>query len=137
MRPNIMIIDDAPAEIQLMRECLNMVDPSILLVSANSGDEAIQQLRTGQNGLPKVILLDLRMVRKSGLEVLSELKCDPSLKKIPVCMFSNGARERDVVDAYEKGASFYFKKPDGIEDLKKFLEHFIGIWFRFASLPAR
>jgi len=128
-----MIVDDADDQLQLMKNVFRIVDPTLQIVTADSGDAALKHLRAPSTKLPKVILLDLRMPRKSGQEVLSELKADPLLKRIPVCIFSNADIESEVCDCYDRGASFYFKKPSGLDSLKKFSEHFRGIWFTFAS----
>ena len=128
-----MIIDDTADQIQMMRAVFKIVDPALQIISASSGDEALKTLRMDPNSRPKVILLDLRMPGKCGSEVLAELKSDPELRRIPVCAFSNGDVETDVCACYEAGASFYFKKPTGLESLKRFAELFRGIWFDVAS----
>lgn len=133
MRPHLMIIDDTVDQVRLMRMIFGMVDPSIEIVTAQDGDEALQLLRRDPKRLPKVILLDLKMPKKSGHEVLSEIKSDPLLKRIPVCTFSVGDSPGDVRESYERGASFYFKKPSGLDELKRFVEHFKGLWYEFAS----
>ena len=133
MRPHIMIVDDTPDHLLLMRRIFKMVDPTLQIITSASGDEALHALRSAPRGLPKVILLDLRMPGKSGQEVLSELKSDPSLRAIPVCAFSNGDVQSDICECYERGASFYFKKPAGLDDLKKFADAFNTIWFQVAS----
>ena len=136
MRPDLMIIDDTYDQLLLMRGALRMVGPTLQIVTAQSGEVALKMLRAEPQNLPKVILLDLRMPGKSGQEVLSELKADPILKKIPICIFSNADIESEVCDCYLRGANFYFKKPTGLAELKEFLEHFISVWFTFASLCA-
>lgn len=133
MRPHLMIVDDAVDQVELMRSVFLMVEPTMEIVSANDGDEAMDLLRADPRRLPKVILLDLRMPRKTGHEVLTEIKSDPSLKRIPVCTFSSSDNAEDIRESYERGASFYFKKPTGLEELTKFAEHFKGLWFDFAS----
>lgn len=133
MRPHVMIVDDAADQLELMRMVFKMVDPGLQVTTASGGNEALAILRSNPNLRPKVILLDLRMPGKDGKAVLAELKSDPDLKRIPVCAYSNGDVEKDVCDCYEQGASFYFKKPTGLEPLKKFVEQFNGIWFEFAS----
>ncbi len=133
MRPDLMIVDDADDQLQLMKSVWRMIDPTLQIITADSGDAALRTLRVPSSRSPKVILLDLRMPGKSGQEVLSELKADPLLRRIPVCIFSNADLESEICDCYERGASFYFRKPSGMAGLKQFLEHFRGIWFTFAS----
>ena len=131
MKPHLMIIDDAPDQIELMKTVFNMVDSSLQITSVNDGDEALRLLRT--NKRPRVILLDLRMPKMSGQEVLEKIKADPALRTIPVCTFSSSDDPKDIRDSYTNGASFYFRKPSGIDDIVKFAEHFRALWFDFAS----
>ncbi len=133
MRPHVMIVDDAFDQLQLMRGVFKMVAPLIRVVTATSGDEALKILRSSQGNLPRVILLDLRMPGKTGQEVLAEIKSEASLRTIPVCTFSNGDIRKDICECYERGASFYFKKPSGLDALKEFVECFSSIWFKLAS----
>jgi CheY-like chemotaxis protein len=131
-----MIVDDSVDQVELLQTVFKMVDPSMKIVSAKDGIEAMRLLRADLGQLPKVILLDIKMPRESGHDILSEIKADTSLKRIPVCMFSSGDDAEDIREAYERGASFYFKKPNGFEDLRKFAETFNEIWYNFASHPA-
>lgn len=128
-----MIVDDATDQLELMRTVFRMVDPSLRVSTVQSGDEALRCLRRDLDARPQVVLLDLRMAGKPGLDVLKEMKADSGLKRIPVCVFSNGDVQKDVCDCYEHGASFYFKKPIGLEALKKFIEQFRDVWFKLAS----
>src|SRR5262245_37755685 len=102
MRPNLMIIDDSSDQLHLMLTAVKMVDPNLLVTTANDGAQALHILRSDPRRCPQVILLDLRMPGKSGHDVLDELKQDPDLKHIPVCVFSNGDLEQDVCDSYER-----------------------------------
>lgn len=82
-----------------------------------------------------MILLDVRMPGISGIQVLQQLKADARLKRIPVCNFSNGDLERDVIDSYDAGASFYFRKPTGLNNLRDFAHSFLNLWFEHAVHP--
>jgi|GEM_PF-3779246 len=73
------------------------------------------------------------MPKTTGHEVLASLKADSLLKRIPVCAFSSSDSPKDIFEAYDKGASFYFKKPTGIDQLFKFSEHFRALWFDFVA----
>lgn len=133
MRPDLLIIDDSRDQLEIMKVACDLVDPSCSVLTAESGVAALDLLRSDVGSLPKVIMLDLRMPGKDGQEVLSELKSDPILKRIPVCIFSSANIPSEVCDCYERGASFYFKKPLGLTALTKFLEQFKGICFNYAS----
>jgi CheY-like chemotaxis protein len=84
---------------------------------------------------PGLVLLDINMPRKSGFEVLSELKADPDLRKIPVVMLTSSTDDQDVVKSYEDGASTYIAKPVKTEDLERIFKHFAHYWVQTAKLP--
>lgn len=135
MKPDLLIVDDAVDQLELMRSVFSLVDSSLRVITAKDGDEALRLLRDPETR-PSVVLMDLRMPSRSGHEILSEIKGDPALRRIPVCTYSNGDIPSDVLQSYEGGASLYFRKPGGLEDLLKFAEQFKGIWFEFAALCA-
>jgi CheY-like chemotaxis protein len=128
-----MVIDDAADQVFLMKRLVEMVHPEIEFLSASHPDEALEILTRHGGTLPQVILLDLKLPGKTGIEFLRELKQSATLKKISICIFSNGDFEVDVREAYEAGASFYFKKPLGLAKLRKFVENFTGLYFKFAT----
>lgn len=133
MRPDVMIVDDSRDQLELMRVAFKMVAPHLKITTCNSGEQAFHQMASQADCLPKVILLDVKMPGKSGMEILSEFKADPNIKKIPVCMFSNGDLQRDICHSYDIGASSYFKKPTGLDELKGFINYFSHIWFKYCS----
>jgi chemotaxis family two-component system response regulator Rcp1 len=133
MNPHVMIIDDSADQVLLMKAAFKMVDPLLTVTTIGSCEEALDLLTRDPASRPKVILSDLRMRGKDGREFLKEIKADPVLRVIPVCVFSNGEIEADICDCYASGASFYFKKPLGLDALKTFLQHFKSLWFDFAA----
>ncbi|MFM8313938.1 MAG: response regulator [Deltaproteobacteria bacterium] len=137
MNQNLMIIDDAKDQLYLMQMLVKTLAPEIAITAFVNADEALTNLRKAGVSPPRVILMDLKLPGKNGLDLLKEIKLDPKLKKIPVCLFSNGALQEDVCQAYEHGASFYFKKPIGLSELKNFTAHFIELWFHYASICER
>ncbi len=136
MNASLMIVDDAKDQIYLMQMLMKTIAPDIAILTAGDGDEAIRQLHDVLPNLPRLILMDLKLLGKTGIETLKVLKSDPALKRIPVCIFSNGDFQADVCDAYEAGASFYFKKPIGLTNLKQFMTHLIEIGFSYAAVCA-
>lgn len=81
--------------------------------------------------LPKVILLDVKLPKLSGLEVLEKLKTDERTKQIPVIMFSSSNQRRDVEKAYELGANGYLVKPSKLETLRNVLQCFCEFWLDY------
>ena len=116
----ILIADDDEDDVQLTKECF--IDTKLPVDVKEVGDgqlliEHLQELKKSQGGnLPQLILLDLNMPRKNGLEALKELKEDSMLCRIPVVIFSTSKAARDIEKAYELGASCFVSKPSSLEE---------------------
>lgn len=85
---------------------------------------------------PDLILLDLRLPRKNGHEVLSEVKGDPDLRRIPVVVLSKSAADKDIVDLYDQHANCYVKKPLDLDDFILAVRKIEDFWISFVKLPA-
>src|SRR5689334_3140958 len=85
--------------------------PNIIRV-ARDGAEALDKLfGEGQDRLPDLVLLDLKLPKVNGLEVLKKLRSDPRTKTLPVVVLTSSDEERDIVESYELGANSYVRKP--------------------------
>jgi CheY-like chemotaxis protein len=136
----ILLVEDNPADITLIREGLRESKAKHRLSVALDGEEALEFLR--QEGKfegaprPDLILLDLNLPKRLGTEVLSVVKNDPELKRIPVLIYTSSLSENDVNKAYDFGANSYIRKPRELADLYDIvatLEHF---WMDLALLPS-
>lgn len=140
---HLLIVDDTPSDIRLVREALRLsASASELQISvARDGAEALTLLR--QVGVPAhltvrrpdLVLLDVNLPRVSGLEVLAALKGDPTLRRIPVVVFSTSATDEDVRTAYNLGANAYVAKPMGLDRLIAVLQTVMDFWFTVVTLP--
>lgn len=138
--PVILIVEDNPGDVRLIREALNTSSLNPTLHFAHDGVEAARLLETGKrdpsNGLPHLIVLDLNLPKKSGFEVLEYVKRDERLKRIPVIVLSSSQNPDDVAKAYDLHANCYLTKPanfDAFIDVVKALEYF---WVGMAHLPS-
>ena len=86
---------------------------------------------------PDVILLDINMPRKNGLEVLAEIKADPELATIPVVMLTTSQADDDVLGAYSHHASGYVVKPVAFEGFLSAIRAFEDFWLTFVRFPPR
>jgi CheY-like chemotaxis protein len=105
------------------------------------GEQVLQYLRregkfadTKQFPFPRVMILDLKMPRKNGFEVLQWLKEHPECKIIPTMVFSSSQVPQDVIRAYQLGVNSYFNKPNDYEELKSIFHLIINYWNR-SNLP--
>ncbi|MBI5197982.1 MAG: response regulator [Nitrospirae bacterium] len=107
---------------------------------ARDGEEALAVLRRreGHAAVPRpdVILLDLNLPRKDGREVLSEIKRDPDLRKIPVVVLTTSKAEEDVLRAYELNANCYITKPVDLDQFIKVVQAIEDFWFTIVRLPS-
>lgn len=84
---------------------------------------------------PHLILLDLNMPRKSGLEALREIKADPSLRLIPVVVLTTSKAEEDVFRSYDLGVSSFITKPVDFDGLVRVMRSLEDYWFQIVRLP--
>jgi CheY-like chemotaxis protein len=84
---------------------------------------------------PELILLDLNMPRKDGREALAEIKMDPSLRQIPIVIFTTSQDKKDVYQSYDLGANSFITKPASFEDLVRILRSLGQYWFDLIELP--
>lgn len=89
---------------------------------------------TRDRGNPVVLLLDLKMPRVDGLEVLQKMKSDPSLKTIPVVVLTSSRQEKDLVDSYNLGANAFVVKPVGFDDFFNAIRQ-LGVFWALINEP--
>jgi two-component system response regulator len=130
----ILLVDDSPRDREMVIEALAEHHLANEVVALRDGAEALDYLyRRGAftsraDAQPVVILLDLKMPRVDGLEVLRQLKSDPELKLIPVVMMTSSREEQDVVRSYQLGVNAYVVKPVRFEQFVEAVRQMGGFW---------
>jgi len=136
----ILLVDDSPACVRLMRLCLEEGEPDSHLSVAGDGADAHDFLhRVGDHSdapRPDLILLDLEMPRKNGWELLAEIKSDPKLKCIPVIVLSQSDSQRNVDRAYQLHANCYLHKPMDLGQLCEQIRVVKRFWFGMVLRPS-
>jgi chemotaxis family two-component system response regulator Rcp1 len=140
MSARVLQVEDNEADVRLTREALREGGEGVRLSTVPDGEQAMAYLRREPGfedvATPDLVLLDLNLPRKSGLEVLEEVRADPRLKTIPVIVLTSSSAERDVLACYERGANAFVVKPQGLDDFM----HLIGLirtfWLATARLPS-
>ena len=136
----ILLVDDSVNDQALTLLALGKDDLQLHVVVANDGAEALDFLyRRGvfearESGRPVLVLLDLKMPKVDGVEVLRQLKADPQLKCIPVVMLTSSGELPDVQRCYELGANAYVVKPVDFPALKARVTELKRFW-TVANLP--
>lgn len=141
---HILLVEDNPADILLTKEAFAESKLDVHLHVVKDGVQALDYLK-GRNGFanssqypgPDLILLDLNLPRKSGLEVLIEVKSDPELRTIPVIVLTTSSSQEDIMRMYRAQANCYITKP---VDYDQFLQAVLTInsfWLSLVQLPIR
>lgn len=134
--PVILLVEDNPDDVLLTRRAIRKAEMQVSLAVVNDGDAAVAYLQG--NGayadrrafpLPTLILLDLKLPRRSGLEVLQWMRDCPALAMVPVVVLTSSAVEADIRQAYECGANSYLQKPVAFNELVRMLGVLNLYWF--------
>lgn len=139
---DILLVEDNVADAELAMRALRKNNTANHIIHLKDGTDAIDFLfgngiYKGRNtkNKPKVILLDLKMPRMGGLEVLQRIKFDVLTKSIPVVMLTSSIEQPDVEKSYSLGANSYIVKPVDFESFSKTVND-IGIYWLLLSQPA-
>ena len=138
---NLMLVEDNPADVRLIRHALDECKAVYRLTLARDGEEAIAMLRRRAPhehvARPDFILLDLNLPRKDGRAVLAEVKEDPELRGIPVVVLSTSTNDQDVRYCYEHHAQSYVAKPVELDRFTEVIGELKQYWMGTAVLPSR
>jgi CheY-like chemotaxis protein len=136
----VLLVEDDPDHAELVRRGLEQVGSRIDLVHVGDGEQALEYLTSrasrGAPGRPHLVLLDLRLPKVDGLEVLREMKNAPELADIPCVVLTTSRAEGDMVNAYRLHANSYLVKPG---DFARFVELIAGVeryWLEQNAQPA-
>lgn len=131
----ILLVEDNPSDAELTMRALKKHQVLNKIYHVTDGEEAINFIyRKGEfidrekGGLPRLIILDLKLPKVSGLEVLKILKSDPQTKTIPIVIMTSSREERDLVESYSLGVNSYVVKPVGFEDFVKVVSE-LGLYW--------
>jgi two-component system response regulator len=140
IRPiEILLVDDNPGDIRLTQEALKESKVLNNIHIVEDGMEALEFLRKEgrfKNEItPDIILLDLNLPKRNGREVLTEIKNDELLKKIPVVILTISRAEEDIIKSYELHANCYITKAVDLNQFMKVFRSIENFWFSIVRLP--
>jgi CheY-like chemotaxis protein len=130
----ILFVDDSPRDTEMVLDAMEQYHLANEVIALRDGAEALDYLyRRGQfagraSGQPAVILLDLKMPKVDGLEVLRQVKGDPQLRAIPVVVMTSSREEQDVVSSYQLGVNAYVVKPVKFNEFVEAVKQLGGFW---------
>ena len=138
---SILLVEDNPSDVKLTKRALEQNKITNELVHAENGREALDYLfgvgqHAGRNvrDIPAVVLLDLKLPRMDGLEVLKQMRANERTRLVPVVVLTSSSQEEDVVASYNLGANSYIRKP---VDFTQFAEavRVLGMYWLLMNEP--
>jgi chemotaxis family two-component system response regulator Rcp1 len=136
---HILLVDDNEGDVLLTREALEEARIISRISVAYDGIQALNFLRKEHpyrdEESPDLILLDINLPRMDGTEVLSIIKADPILKRIPVIMLTTSSSEKDIITSYNNHANCYITKPVDLERFMDVVRTIEDFWISIVKLP--
>lgn len=139
----ILIVEDTPQDLELTLRALRKSNLANNIHVARDGAEAVEFIfcegphaRRNIEDAPKVILLDLKLPKIDGIEVLRRVKSDPRTKSIPVVVLTSSKEQKDVVESYQLGVNSYIVKPVGFEGFASSVGE-LGLYWLLLNQPPK
>ena len=139
---NILLVEDNPSDIGLTRRALEKSHIANELVVAEDGQEALDYLLGGapltgskMTELPALILLDLKLPKVDGLQVLRQIRADDRTSRLPVVILTTSNEEMDIAQSYDLGANSYIRKPVDFIQFVEAVQH-LGLYWLVLNEPA-
>jgi CheY-like chemotaxis protein len=139
LRP-ILLVEDSPKDLELTLAALEKCQLANEIVTVRDGEEALDYLYSRgsfagrKEGDPTVVLLDLKLPKIDGLEVLQQVKGDADLRHIPVVMLTSSREEQDLVRSYSLGVNAFVVKPVDFNDFFKAIQD-LGVFWAILNEP--
>jgi CheY-like chemotaxis protein len=138
---DILLVDDSQDDVDLTLHALRTENLANRVFIARDGEEALEFLfctgphvQRSFDHPPKLVLLDLKLPKVDGMQVLKQVKDDPRTKIIPVVLMTSSREERDLVRGYNLGANSYLQKPVDFDDFRKMVK-LLGLYWLVTNRP--
>jgi len=138
----ILLVEDNPDDVELTLLAFKKYNFSNEIIVARDGQEALDVLfpskeKIKQSKLPDIILLDLKLPKVSGLEVLKQIKAHPETRIIPVIVLTTSSEDRDLRDSYRLGVNSYIRKPVGFNKFVEVVKQLGLYWILLNEVPSQ
>jgi two-component system response regulator len=138
----ILLVEDNPADVELTLHALRHNNVANRIEVSRDGEEALDFLfcrgkHSGRsaNQTPKLVLLDLKLPKVDGIEVLRQLKANPKTKSIPIAVLTTSKERKDLAQCYELGVNSYIQKPVDFDKFREVVKQFALYWLVINTPP--
>ena len=134
MNKPILLVEDNPDDIELTLRAFRKSNIANEVLVARDGEEALEMLLGGKRVLPALVLLDLKLPKIEGMEVLHRIRENESIRLLPVVILTSSREENDLIKVYLGGANSYIRKP---VDFERFIEAVktLGVYWLILNEP--
>jgi two-component system response regulator len=134
--PRVLLVEDNEDDAELARRAFRRCAPSTELTCASDGVQALELLLDrGHPILPDLILLDLKLPRVDGFDVLARLRAAPATALLPIVVLTTSLERRDLLEAYRRGANSYLRKPVHYEEFAEMVALVVRYWLHLNQSP--
>jgi two-component system response regulator len=130
----ILLVEDNPDDVELTLRAFRKVNLANDMDVVTDGEEALKYLTEHKDVLPVVVLLDLKLPKMDGLEVLRRMRAAESTRLLPVVIMTSSREESDLITSYRLGANSYIRKPVNFEQFVEAVHH-LGIYWLLLNEP--
>ncbi len=141
-RVDILLVEDSPHERELTLRALKKGERAVNVFEVKDGEEALDFIfsrgdyaHRAHEAAPRLVLLDLRMPKVNGLEVLKQIKANDETKAIPVVILTSSQEDRDITDSYKFGVNSYTVKPMDFDEFVRCVSKVGDYWLTCNRLP--
>lgn len=137
----ILLVEDNPNDLELTMHALSKGNLANKIYAARDGEEALDFLfcrgaftNRKFDSPPKVVLLDLKLPKVDGLEVLRAVKSDPRTRSVPIVVMTSSSQQRDLIESYKLGVNSYIQKPIDFNEFREVLQR-LGYYWLIINKP--
>ncbi|MDO8413760.1 MAG: response regulator [Gallionellaceae bacterium] len=135
MKKTILLVEDNPDDVELTLEAFSEINLLNKIIVAHDGAEALELLLSTA-ALPQLILLDLKLPKVDGLEVLRQVRATPRTRRLPVVILTSSKEESDLVRSYDLGVNSYVRKPVDFNQFAQAVSQLGLYWLLLNEVPS-
>jgi len=128
---DLIVVEDNEVDGQLLKRIIHKESLTESYVWMKDGSQILDYLKNEKSPLPSAILLDIKLPKVNGLDVLKQIRASKRTSNIPIVMYSSSYRKDDIEAAYQYGANSYLTKPTAFSDMKSQFVNFFNYWIKY------